>query len=39
LVRPNPAWRFRQGQLRCQVAVTDKPTGGDIMMETGRENA
>jgi hypothetical protein len=39
LQRRNAAGHFGQSELRCRVAVTDKPAGGDIMMETGMENA
>jgi hypothetical protein len=39
LQRRNAAVHFRLSELRCRLAVTDKPAGSDIMMETGMENA
>jgi hypothetical protein len=39
LQRQNAAGHFRQSELRYRVVVTDKPAGGDIMMETGMESA
>jgi len=34
-----PAWRFRQRELTLRGDCPDEPGGGNIMMETGMENA